>query len=383
MCIAWAWSGVQRAVELDLVELVDAQQATGVAPGRPGLAAIATGVGHESHGQLRLVEYLAGDHRRERHLGRGDRPEVIAFEVVRVVAELRKVAGADHRVGLHDRRRTDLLEGIAIAIEAVVDERARDEHRRLGTWRTSNRTSSRRGRHRGCRAVRRPPNGGPLMFGVATRVVVFDAHDDVVVFSEAVGRIWGRHVRNVEQLLAKRSLEFVGLGGERLLSLPEPLLSSCSALASSPLPSRCSAPISFDRALTRLRMSSRSVPTARTLASSSTARSIPEVSSPRRAIAAFTASGSVRSSLMSSMVRRYRPQDPAALVSPGSGPAKLTRRRPANRQRQEFRNDSRQGLRSPTTTEEHHAHHPDHHVGRNPGSHRGGRGRISGGGSDP
>ena len=216
--------GRAERVELDLVELVDAQQATGVAPGRPGLAAIATGVGHESHRQLGLVEYLAGDHRRERHLGRGDRPEVIAFEVVRVVAELRKVAGADHRVGLHDRRRTDLLEGIAIAIEAVVDERAQE----MSTG------ASVHGEHRTGHLHRSVdiedaelfadlPMGDPLMFGVAARVVVFDAHDDVVVFSEAVGRIWGRHVRNVEQLLAKRSLEFVGLGGERLLSLPERL----------------------------------------------------------------------------------------------------------------------------------------------------------------
>ena len=31
------------------------------------------------------------------------------------------------------------------------------------------------------------PMGDPLMFGVAAGVVVFGAHDDVVVFSEAVG----------------------------------------------------------------------------------------------------------------------------------------------------------------------------------------------------
>ena len=84
-------------------------------------------------------------------------------------------------------------------------------------------------------------------------------------------------------------------------------------------------------------------------------------------------SGSVHSSLMSSMVRRYRPQDPAALVSPGSGPAKLTGVGLRIDSDKNFAMTPRQGLRSPTTTEEHHAHHPDHHV-KEPRRHRGGRG---------
>ena len=179
-------------------------------------------MGHESHGQLRLVEYLAGDHRRERHLGRGDRPEVIAFEVVRVVAELRKVAGADHRVGLHDRRRTDLLEGIAIAIEAVVDERAQE----MSTG-ASVHGEHRAGHLHGAVDIENAelladlPMGDLLMFGIAIRIVAFDAHDDVVVFGKAVRGVRGRHIRNVEQLLAKGGLEFVGLGRQRLLPLAE------------------------------------------------------------------------------------------------------------------------------------------------------------------
>ena len=80
--------------DLDLVELVDAQQAAGVPAGRPGLAPEARGVGHEPHRQLGLVEDLVAGERRERHLGGGDGPQVVALEVVGVVGELGQVAGA-------------------------------------------------------------------------------------------------------------------------------------------------------------------------------------------------------------------------------------------------------------------------------------------------
>ena len=76
--------------DLDLVELVHPQQAPRVAAGRTRLAAEARRVGHQPHRQIGLVEDLVAGERRERHLGGRDRPEVVAFEVVRVVDELRR-----------------------------------------------------------------------------------------------------------------------------------------------------------------------------------------------------------------------------------------------------------------------------------------------------
>ncbi len=61
-----------------------------------------------------LVEHLAGDHRRERHLGRGDRPKVVALEVVRIITES---AGGRCRSSSvpHDRRGRICSEGVLVA----------------------------------------------------------------------------------------------------------------------------------------------------------------------------------------------------------------------------------------------------------------------------
>ena len=103
--------------DLDLVELVGAQHATRVTPGRTGLAPVARAVRHEPHRELCFVEDLAGVDRRERHLGGGDAPQVVALDRVRVVGELGQLPGRGQRRGRHERRRADLLEGVGVAVE--------------------------------------------------------------------------------------------------------------------------------------------------------------------------------------------------------------------------------------------------------------------------
>ena len=116
-------------------------------PAEPGLAPEAGRVGHVAQREVGLVEHLVAVQRRERHLGGGDGPQVVALDVVAVLVELREVAGGDHRLGAHERRRADLLVGVAVAVEAQLhhgpqqagapapvhrEHRARDLHRPLG-----------------------------------------------------------------------------------------------------------------------------------------------------------------------------------------------------------------------------------------------------------
>ena len=114
--------GGAEPVQLHLVELVDPQQAAGVAARGAGLPAEAGGVGHQPHGQVGRVEDLVADQRGERHLGGGDGPQVVALQVVGVVGELGQVAGGHHGLGAHQGGGPDLLVGVAVAVQAVVDQ---------------------------------------------------------------------------------------------------------------------------------------------------------------------------------------------------------------------------------------------------------------------
>ena len=114
--------GGAEPVQLHLVELVDPQQAAGVAARGAGLPAEAGGVGHQPHGQVGGVEDLVADQRGERHLGGGDGPQVVALQVVGVVGELGQVAGGHHGLGPHQGGGPDLLVGVAVAVQAVVDQ---------------------------------------------------------------------------------------------------------------------------------------------------------------------------------------------------------------------------------------------------------------------
>ena len=108
--------------QLHLVELMDPEQATGVTPRGAGLATKARRVGHEFHRQVGFVEHLVPTERGERHLGCGNGPQVVTFEVVGVLFELGKVPGGHHGLGLDERRRTHLPVGVRVAVQSVLDQ---------------------------------------------------------------------------------------------------------------------------------------------------------------------------------------------------------------------------------------------------------------------
>ena len=93
--------------QLDLVELVLAEHPARVLARGPGLGAEAGGVRREAHGQLALVDDLARDEVRERHLGRRDEPVAVGG-AEEVVGELRQVAGAERGLVAHEHRRARL-----------------------------------------------------------------------------------------------------------------------------------------------------------------------------------------------------------------------------------------------------------------------------------
>ena len=147
--------------DLDLVELVHPQQAPVSRPAEPASRRKHDVWAISRIGQVGLVQDLVARQRRQRHLGRRDGPQVVALEVVGVVGELGQVAGGHHRLGAHQRRRADLLEGVGVAVERVLAQGPRPagavapvhrEHRA--------RQLGRRARCRGCRARRRSPSGG-------------------------------------------------------------------------------------------------------------------------------------------------------------------------------------------------------------------------------
>ena len=109
--------------QLDLVELVDPQQATGVLAGGTGLAAEAAGVRAEAHRQRVLGDDLVATQRGEGHLGGGDRPQLVTFDLVRLVGELRQVPGRDHGVGADEGRRPDLFVQIDVAVDRQLAQR--------------------------------------------------------------------------------------------------------------------------------------------------------------------------------------------------------------------------------------------------------------------
>ena len=109
--------------ELDLVELVDPQQASGVTARRTGLTPEARRMGHELHGQVGLVEHLVTTERRERYLGGRNGPQVVTLQVVGVVLELGQVPGRHHGRRLDQRGWSHLAVGVGVAVQAVLDER--------------------------------------------------------------------------------------------------------------------------------------------------------------------------------------------------------------------------------------------------------------------
>ncbi len=115
----------RQGEDLDLVELVDPQQAPRVPAGAAGLPAVTRAVGHQPHRQFRLVQDLVAAQRGQRHLGGGDEPQVVALDVVGVVGELGQLAGRLERLGPHEGRRADLLEGVGVAVEGQLAQAPR------------------------------------------------------------------------------------------------------------------------------------------------------------------------------------------------------------------------------------------------------------------
>ena len=199
--------------DLDLVELVDPQQAAGVAPGRARLTPEARGVGHQPHRQLVGRQDLVAGQRGERHLGGGDGPQVVPLEVVGVVDELGQVTGADHGVGEHQRRRPHLLVEVGVAIERQLAQRPHEAGPQPAVH------HEHRARHlHGPLDVEDPELGtdvpvrDPLVLGVGVGVVPDLADDHVVVGAGAVGAVGGGQVGDAEQQLAEGGRDLVGLG---------------------------------------------------------------------------------------------------------------------------------------------------------------------------
>ena len=98
---------------LQLVELVDAEDAARVLAGGAGLAAEARGEADVAQRQLRLLQDRAGVQRCQRHLGRADQEQVVLLDGVGLLARLREHAGALHRRLAHQHRRHHGQEALA------------------------------------------------------------------------------------------------------------------------------------------------------------------------------------------------------------------------------------------------------------------------------
>ena len=172
----------------------------------------------EATGQLRLGQDLVACERGERHLGGGDRPEVVALDVVRLVDELREVAGGDHRLGPHERRRPDLLVEVGAAVERELHERTH-QPRPLPAVHHEHRAGHLHGPLDVEDAQLLPdhPVRHALVLLVAGLVVLLDAQHDVVLLAGAVRAVVRGQVRDAQQQLAQLCRDLVRTLVELLL----------------------------------------------------------------------------------------------------------------------------------------------------------------------
>ena len=103
--------GTRVRDHLDLLELVHAEHAACVAPGRAGLAPEARR--ERAVIERQRLEDLVHVHRDQRHLGRADEVEVVGGDLVVVALFRREEAGAVHRVLAHEHRGEDGREAFA------------------------------------------------------------------------------------------------------------------------------------------------------------------------------------------------------------------------------------------------------------------------------
>jgi hypothetical protein len=117
--------GAGELDQLDLLELVLADDAARVFAGGAGLGAEAGGVGGEADGQARVVEDLVAVEVGDGDLGGGDEPVVVVFELAagdgfgvgigaaeEVFGELGQLAGAEEGLGVDHEGRQDF--GVAV-----------------------------------------------------------------------------------------------------------------------------------------------------------------------------------------------------------------------------------------------------------------------------
>jgi len=174
--------------QLDLVELVHPEQATGVLPGRAGLPAEAAGVGHEPPGQVRLLVDLVAAQGGEGHLRGGDGPQVVPFHVVRLVDELGEVARGHHRVGPHQRGRADLLVQVHVAVDGQLaqgPDQGRPAPRYMTNIEPDSFTARSTSRMPSCSPT---SSAAPLVLRVRVGVELLDPHHDVVLLAATVGQ---------------------------------------------------------------------------------------------------------------------------------------------------------------------------------------------------
>ena len=208
--------------DLDLVELVGTQHAPRVTTCRTGLAPIRRAVRHHPDRQFVVVEGLAGVDRGERHLGRGDAPQVVTFDRVRVVGELGELPGGGERGRGHERRRPDLLERIGVEIEPVLTQRPAE-----GGAGASLHREHRTGDLRGALVVEDPERVGslpvrdPLVVGIRVEQADRTGDERVVVVARTVGRIGVRQVGDAQQQVAQGGIDLVVLRGERTFAVAE------------------------------------------------------------------------------------------------------------------------------------------------------------------
>ena len=261
--------------DLDLVELVGAQHAARVATGRAGLAAVARRVRHHPHRQLLGVDHLAGVDRGQRHLGGGDAPQVVALDGVGVVGELRQLTGGGERRSGDERRRTDLLERVGVAVERVLAQRPRQRGADAALHR-EHRPADLRGPLVVEDAERRArlPVRHPLVLGELGRQVDRALDDRVVDVARAIGRVGMRQVGDPQQQVAQIALHDVELVGQHALLVAEGPAAELQLLRRRPR-RRCVAarPTCFESSLTSARMASRLATMSRDRASNAIARS--------------------------------------------------------------------------------------------------------------
>ena len=147
-------------------------------------------------------------HGGERHLGRRDGPQVVALDVVGLVGELGQVAGRHHGLGADQRRRPDLLEGLGVAVEGEGGQRTQQpgarspehrEHRARRAW-------PRRSRSRMPSGVADLPVRDPLVLGVgAGRSAGQRRTLDVVLGPGPVGGLVGGQVGQHQQRARRTS----------------------------------------------------------------------------------------------------------------------------------------------------------------------------------